>query len=159
MPAAPSPTANSAPAYPNSLLPLDRRTRRRVYVVAASVAAVAVIVVAVWALYAASHVTVTTSATVAGTGAPFFKAVACASPATVNVGSYWTCAVTVSNLDGVNSHTVNAITVSAPFTQISQYPATPLDVGALNSASFAVTVQVPSVGGSYGLQFTVITSP
>jgi hypothetical protein len=31
-------------------------------------------------------------------------------------------------------------------------------VGALNSATFTVTVQVPSHGGSYGLQFTVLTS-
>ncbi len=158
MPAAPSPTTNSASAYPNSLSPLHRRSRRRLYLVAAAAAAVVVIVVAAWALYAASHLTVTAGVTVAGSGAAFFRAAACASPATVNVGSYWTCAVTVSNLDGVDSHTVNGITVNAPFTQISQFPATPLDVGALNSASFTVTVQVPSVGGSYALQFTVLTS-
>ncbi len=159
MPAAPSPTATSPPAYPNSLLPLHPRSRRRLYFVAAAVAAVVVIVVAAWAIYATSHVTVTAGVAVAGSGASFFKASACASPATVNVGSYWTCAVTVSNLDGVDRHTVNGITVNAPFTQVSQFPSTPLDVGALNSASFTVTVQVPSVGGNYALQFTVLTSP
>ncbi len=159
MPATPSPATNSAPSYPNPLSPLHRRSRRRLYLVAAVAAAVVVIVLAAWAIYATSHITVTTSATVAGSGAAFFKATACASPETVNVGSYWTCAVTVSNLDGVDHHTVNGITVNAPFTQVSQFPSTPLDVGALNSASFTVTVQVPSVGGNYALQFTVLTSP
>ena len=158
MPAEPSPTTSTAATFPNALPPVHRHSRRRLYVVAAAVAAVAVVVVAAWAVYAATHVTITTSATVAGSGAPFFKAVGCASPVTVSVGSYWTCSVTMSNIDGANTHTVDSITVGAPFTQVSQYPSTPLDVSPLNSASFAVTVHVPSSGGNYALQFTVLTS-
>ena len=153
------PPATGAPPAYSVLSPSRRRSRRRIFLSAAVVAAVAVLVVAAWAVYAATHVTITTSATAAGPGAPYFKAVACASPVTVNSGSLWTCAVTLSNIDGANSHTVDSITVNAPFTQISQYPSTPLDVGPLNSATFTVTVQVPSAGGSYGLQFTVLTSP
>jgi len=158
--AAPSfPATNGAPPTYSMLSPSRRRSRRRIYIVAATVAAVAVLVVAAWAVYTATHVTITTSATAAGPGAPYFRAVACASPVTVNSGSLWTCAITLSNIDGASSHTVDSIAVNAPFTQISQYPSTPLDVGPLNSATFTVTVQVPSAGGSYGLQFTVLTSP
>ncbi len=138
--------------------PPRRRLSFLIRSVVAIVIAVAVVAAVLGVWFLTTHLTISAGTAVTGSASAFFTVRACGTPVTVGTSSYWTCTLTASNSDPTGPHTVEGIAVSASFTEVAQYPGTPLDVGSFNSASIAVTVLTPATAGSYNLVFTVQTS-
>ncbi len=79
-------------------------------------------------------------------------------PTTITGGADWTITMTLTSSAILFNHNINDFTVSSPFTFVSVSPSLPVTLSPGQSATFQVTVQAPSVTGSYSITGTISTN-
>jgi hypothetical protein len=84
----------------------------------------------------------------------------CASgcPLQVAVGGTVTLTITLTSTASLLNHNIDDFTVTGGFTVVSVSPTLPVTLSPGASQSFMVTIQTPSVSGSYSITGTIVTN-